>query len=447
MRPIWHSVFFILALCGHLGAQVVLDLTGYVLRPSGNWADTVLVAFDTREPIGALIRSDAMGASHVVHVVHREHPSQALKDLLGPGLVDPRLADILLLKVNRLRVEEEGTHTVCSMHAEVIKRTGETYWRVHEACISVKGTRCGVTPTCHEDNIRQALQAFLNGFQREMEKGTTLPVALAISDLGTSFSIDTTNTPVLGKEVPRRGLYRSFTQFRQDEPDTLYSFNLRETRNSLSNKHIVKLDDIPGAIVDSCWGMSDGKHPYIRLGKSFIRLDRGGRSYVAVIPQPDTQDPAALLLGGILFGLVGAAIAAGTTTTPNPPVTCDLDMLIGDLVPPIRSVEDRHYARNIFYVTRFARAEDTVTIHSQASSAVTLEKGQWTTLQQPPRAAPLVVSVMTANAEEYVDVDTNSDNTNVYLVDIKKDGSLRISELNEQMKEALLRDLKEEDRR
>jgi hypothetical protein len=422
-------------------AQVVLDPLGAVVRPPGAWADTVLIAFDVKEPLGSV---QNVGTGRVVHVVFKDHPGAVLKRLLGPGLERDPNTEVLLLKLNRLHLDEAGANTYCHMHAELLRRKNGEYSRVFEEGITIRGQRRAGAAK-HEENILRALQDFLNRYDEQAKAGSL--TALRISDtlVGAPLSIGHADAPVLRTSAPRRGLYRTYMQMRMDTPDTLFSFELRETVNSLGNGQIVKLKRVPNAVVDEYWGLSDGRHPYARIGDSFVRLDRVENGFWASIPQPDTQDPGSIVMGGLFFGVMGAAIAAGATAESNAPVLCDLDLLCGELVPRLNKADS--YAMQVFHVTRFAKRADPITVVCEGKPTKQLIKGEWTAFLLPPQAAPVRVVVTGPLGEEVVEMDTNTDQTNVYLIDVKKDGTLSVARLKDQMREAVLDELKEEDRR
>ncbi len=436
-----------LALAGNAHAQLVLRPIETVERPPGTWTDTVLIAFDTQEPLGTLRRIDGMGEERAVHVVFEEHPATVVKRLLGPGVEALPGSRAHVLKVNRLRVDELGTRAVCLMHAEVLERSGEAYVRTFEGSVSVDSDRCGKKVDCHEHNIYKAVQEFLSNYQRAAKAHALERIEVHPSDLSLPFQVDPGNSPVLGETPLRRGLYRTFTQFRANAPDTLFAFDVRETLASTSDGDVIRLKHMPGPAVEQYWGLCDGTYAYVRVGRIFVRVRRSGSGFTALVPQPDSFDPSAVVLGGIFFGVVGGVIAGAASTDPNPPILCELNMLCGDLAPSDHRLHTKDFAANIFHVTRFAKDGSPISVTCDDLPTVLLGKGQWTSFELPPQAAMRNVLITGPKNSETISIATNSDKVRVYLITPKKDGTFTVSELNEQLRKGIIDELKPEDRR
>ncbi|MBK8499065.1 MAG: hypothetical protein IPL52_09660 [Flavobacteriales bacterium] len=421
--------------------------TGAIELPSGLWADTVLVAFDTQEPVGTLRRLDGMGEEHAIHAVFDAPAAIALKGLLGPGLKEWNSPGVQVLKVNRLRVDELDNQAVCMLHAEVLVRSGDAYSRRFESSVLVSGDRCGKRPDCHQENIFRAIREFLKDYGAAIRASELTPIDVPPAELTTAFAIDTLNTPALSNAPPRRGLYRTYMQFRSNRPDTLFDFDIKEAMTSPGDNGTIRLKRMPGSAVEQYWGLCDGAQAYVRVGRSFVRLYREGPVFTASVPQPLTYDPTTAMLGGLFFGMIGGGIAGGLATTPNPPILCEVNMLCGDLVPRNRRTAKSDYAVNIFHVSPFAKSESAVTVACENVLPVALTKRQWTSFQLPPRSVGHNVRITgPINAGE-ISITTNSDKLHVYLIDVKKDGNVSVNDLNEQMRNALMDNLKTEDKR
>lgn len=441
------DLFLALVLGGNAHAQLVLRPAGIVERPPGIWADTVIISFDVQEPMGTLRRVDGMGEERAMHVVFQDHAGAVLKNLLGPGLEAGPGSPALVVKVNRLRVDELGTRAVCLMHAEVLERTAGAYVRIYEGSVLVDGDRCGKKPDCHELNVHKALQEFLNNYQRSVGTPNVLRQAVVLSDLAAPMHIDQGNSPVLGAAQLQRGLYRTFMQFRANAPDSLFDFETKETLASISEGDVVRLTHMPGAAVEQYWGLCDGVYAYVRVGRSFVRLRRSETGFTALVPQADPVDPGAVVLGGLFFGVVGGVIAGAASTSSSTSILCELNMLCGDLAPSDRRMRTKDYAANIFHVSRFTKDTSAIAVTCDGLAPVQLTKGQWTSFELPPQAVTRKVRITGKQNTETISITTNSDKVRVYLITPKKDGTVTVSELNEQMRAGIIDDLKPEDRR
>jgi len=431
--------------CDPLCAQLVFQTTRSVQRPPGQWADTVLVSFDPTEAIGGLRRVDPAGIMRTTHIVWPEHPSAALMRMLGPGAGDHMADGMLCLKLNRLKIDERNGDSYCSMHAEVIQRTGVTFRRVYESSITVKADRCREDIRCHEDNLASALQQYFQAYETYL--ATPEASSVEVPDISSPFVADSTNTPILGAQVLHAGLYRTFEDMRMNKPDTLYQVDLREHSGSDGALQIVELKGMRAGDEEKYWGLNNGINVYKRFGHLYYRLDRIGDGYSTLIPPPSTVDPSAVVLGGIFFGVIGAGIVAAASEKQPPPILYDVEMLCGGFVPHDEELIRRTFAQHIFYVTSFAKSDAPITLSFNGPSTRTISRAQWTAVTLPPSASLRRVTLTSDSSEEVIYIDTNHDGVVVHLVDVDKDGTLVVKKLNEQMQVATLEKLKEADRR
>ncbi len=434
----------LLACAAAVFGQLVLRPNGTVDLPAGPWADTVLIAYDAQLPVGTLRRMDGNGNQRAVHAVFDEQHSGVLKGLLGKGLVAFEEQEVLLLKVNLLRVDIIGSDALCVLHAEVISRSDGVLQRLFESSVKVTTKNCGYDAECYEQNIQRALQGFLDLYR---DRPSSTPAEISSEELHTPFLVDAANTAVFASDPPERGLYRDFMQFRMNSPDALVPFALRETVSSPGNMRIVKLKGFSNAAVDSLWGLSDGGNLYIRVGKEFMKIDRNDLGYRLYVRQASSYDPSAIVLGGMFFGVVGAGIVGVATSNKPPPILCDVDMLSGELTPSRPKKAGQDLAWHYFQLSRFTKTADTLVVASDGMEPVTLLKGQWTVLKFPPTADLKKVTITGPWMTETVSIDTNSDKEYVHLISVNKDGSIQITELKDQLRKSTLDKLSPQDHR
>jgi hypothetical protein len=440
----WIIVLALLLAAGQQGrAQLVLDPVGWIDRPAGSWADSVLIAYDQDRPVGTILNPVT---GRAVHAVFRDPAEQVLKRLLGPGLVPFAQGDVLLLKVNLLRVDERGTVSACFLHAEVLERRAGSYSRLFESSEVVHGKNATAKNARHELNIRAALDQFMRHYQKRAEVGTLSAIPVPSSEVTMPMRFAEHEMPILYTDTPRGGVYRSYMDLRMNTPDTTVDLELRTAWKALDTSQMVLVRKTPDHIVRTYWGLCDGDHSYVRYGDSFVRLDRTADGFEGYLPRPDSLDAGWVAFGAVFFGAVGAGVAAVATTRPVAPERHVLELYTGELLPDANTDLKRTYAAHVFQVSRYSKSEDAVRIICSGKDTVTIQKGEWTVIQCTPQVAAVPITILGPFGYRTVEVNTNSDDINVFLINIQKDGEIRVSELGEQMRNKVLDDLETVDR-
>jgi hypothetical protein len=420
-------------------AQLVLDPTGLVELPAGQWADTVLIPYDPLEPVGSMHRLDQNGEMRTVHMVLKDHPAAMLQRLLGMSAGAEPVHGTLYFKVNRLRFSERGKSSQCDLHAEVLERSIDGFLRRFESTATARSIRCDDGMACHERDLENALRSFFDAY--------TLATLLdAPVDPSARFTVTPANTPMLDVRKPARGLFRSFMDMRMNMPDTTLNMEIRREDQEPASAERLKLKNMPDSILDELWGLSNGHYLYIREGTEFHRLYPMDSGYYASIQFPATVDPAAVVGGGLLFGAIGGGVMWALSSDPGPRVLFDLDMLTGGLVLRDRSMISNSYAQHIFCLSRFAEPGTTVKTSCERGGDRILGQGQWTSFSLSPKFGDDHVVLSNGANEVVVNIQTNSDLAHVHLVSVKKDGSLKVTELKGQMRQTTLKDLEAKDR-
>lgn len=438
-----------LALCQGLAtqAQFFVELKGTIDLPTGRWADSVLVAFDPASPIG-IIHTER--TAETVHAYFKDPVDVALQKVLRkPGSV-PATGPELVIKVNKLHLEEFGVAAQCGLHLEVLERTGTRHVRRFEYGTTVTSKKGETARDDHSRNILRALRQCLAAFVLAEQQGRLTDLPVADSLLHTPMHVGSAEAPILGEGWFEPGLYHTFMDMRMDKPDTTFSIAILEKAKSAGDDQVVHLLHLDRSLTDSIWGFNNGYSTYKNLGgNNFIRLDRSGGIFRASIPPPENNHVAVVAVGGALFGVIGAVAVAAGSSAPTGPIACELDMLSGDL-RPTASIESQSALKvlHIFHYSRFAEKNVDLRISYGDAPAVTLKKRQWMKVEPTPGLEKLVVTVRSVTGETYaVELDTNVQRTEVYLIDVDKDGTITVNRSKEPMASSVIDDLKAENER
>lgn len=433
--------------CGLLAwacsGQTAVEPIGQLDLPPGAWADTVFIAYDTRHPLGV---RPGVGPYLPEYLLLREHPATMLKRLFGDvPAQDPR-SERLFLKVNRLHVDEVDGHSTCDLHAEVLRGADGRFTRLYESPERVRSERKGSDARAHGMNVVAVVQAFLNGFQAAAESGKLTDVPVAAARLTAPLPITSVEAPILGVDRPKRGLYRSFMQMRMNEPDSLFAFVLTPLADGSGENNTVIVNGVSKAAVEAYWGLSDGTHAYVRVGRDFVRLDHHLGGFEARIPLWSKPDASTAFVVGLTFGMLGVAILYATGDQQTGTLTVDLEMLCGELIPRSELLEEPPSAVHIITYEPSSKANAPIIIEVPGASPVTLQRGQWTSVRLPLQLDPVRIAVKCPLSHWTIHANTATINTEIHAASLTKDGRLGIGKLREYDRLQVLHTLKEEDR-
>jgi hypothetical protein len=82
------------------------------------------------------------------------------------------------------------------------------------------------------------------------------------------------NFPICSTEHPKKGIYFSFQNFLNNNPDT----SVFETETK-KERRILKSSSYPDSIIAGCWGFSDGNAVYMNINNDYYRLNRSQKTF------------------------------------------------------------------------------------------------------------------------------------------------------------------------
>lgn len=454
MRPA-----FSIALCFCLSAaraQHVLDIRDLRLnlQDMALTVDTVVLGFRSEASVG----TSRVGIGSDEDVRFETNADAALHQLISRSLPDANDPLHVAVKVNSLRLEEVRNNQAefgsCSVHLEFLMWKHEGWYRIYEEGTSLTDPSMN-DPRGQEAVLIASLEDLFHGFWNAKTNGT-------LSDIPTNLTASRTpvsdfNLPVMRDAAPRKGLYHSFRDFRMNAPDSTSTFSVAPLRTANGNPRRARLTLADGSDPGTLWGFSDGARHYVNVGPYFIELFREGERFTTVIPNPQAERDQAAVGGLFLFGPVGAMFAFGMSGgvvpfAPGPTNNAEslnmrLDLLTGRLgmtgIAAPKVVTSRHY----LVCPDKSLAETQVYIHAKDSLIACLHPGQFHEFTPEVQLEPIALHVRTVSGQEHLlTLDTYRTDAQVFLVKVKKDGSLSVSEPGSQMRVPIIEGLKEADR-
>lgn len=440
LRPI--LTLLLITFGSHLAAQLVIELKDTVRAGAiGRVADRMIVAFDELAPIGVMDQQ-----SGPLNVFLEGSVGQSLMKVLDRSMTTQGPDREVVLKLGQLRLLQVAGSIQLGMHMEFLEPTPTGHARLFDHGVSLTHSSAGKKDVSRL--IGQAFQECLDAFAKHDAEGMGMRTELDSMLTHSAIVRRTNELPVWHNSLRPAGVYRTFNDMRLDRPDTI-GFAMREKLRSLYDDQLVKLRQVDRDTRNGIWGFTDGEHIYKNLGGEFIRLERYEETFRAHWNAPTQTDASAVVIGGLLGGLAGALLADGITREPGPIIQYELDPLSGELWP-VKELGERPVYKSVhlFYYSRFAKHNTDVHVELSGRKVVTLNKRNWTVLSPEPRIAHTSATVSVKGGSTVtVDIDSNSIRTEVYLIDVKADGSLSAKRLSMEMAHKVLEGIKDEDRR
>lgn len=454
--------FAIVLCCAHFTApsQHVLDIRDLHLdlRHMALAVDTVMLGFRPEASVGTSHVGIGPGPDDVRFETTTD---VALHQLIARSLPDTNDPMHVAVKVNTLRMEEvRNSRTAigsCAVHIEFLQRKDDGWYRIHEQGTHLTDTDMD-DPHGQEAVLIASLEDLFRGFWNARTRGTltdtpTIPTA-------TRTPVAEFKLPIAQDAAPRRGLYRSFHDFRMNAPDSVPAFSIAPLRTANGNPKRARLTIADGTDPGTLWGFSDGARYYANAGRYFIELFRDGERFTTVLPNPQADhDQAAFVPTGSLFvfgplgamlvsGMAGGMVPFGTgamNTVEN--LDMRLDLLTGRLGMTGIAVPKVGTSRHYFVYSDKSAAETQVCIEANDGLIVCLRPGQFHEFTPEMRPEPIALGLRTATGQQHVlMLDTYRTDDQLFLIKVKKDGSLSVTEPGSQMRVPIIDGLKETDR-
>ncbi len=422
--------------------QLVIELNDTVRAgPIGRVADRMIVAFDETAPIGVVIQGE-----QPVNLFFSKPVGGSLMGILKRPVRPEGPDREVVLKIGQLRLLQIGSALQLGMHMELLEHKENGYQRLH-----AHGTTLTRTSTNKKDiapMLAQAFQECLDTFAEALAGNRTATQAMEASEALEPMVAHTSALPVWHNKERPAGVYHTFLDMIHDRPDTM-DIRMRDLVRGLHDEQLVRLRQMDRDIRRSIWGFTDGTHIYKSIGEEFVRLERHNDGFIARWQAPAQVDGAAMMLGGLMGGLMGAAIVGGLSSRPGQLILYELAPLSGDLWPASeRGQRPGFRCMHIFHFSRYAKRDADILVNLEDAATATLNKGHWTPVEPEPRMVQAFATVRIQDGPSVrVPIDTQAKRTTVHLIDLKANGELSVKQLPEQMASKIIERLKKEDRR
>ncbi|MDJ1485403.1 hypothetical protein QNI16_33240 [Cytophagaceae bacterium YF14B1] len=287
----------------------------------------------------------------------------------------------LIVKVIYLTISETitagGETATASIGLDFISNSNDTLRLVHQTYALSKQEGMDVTQK-HDENIARALAKCMqklvkSNYQKQISQG----MVLSESEMNAPATDDSKfdKLPIFQAEVPQKGIYYSFNEFRSNTPSYTDNFDVERSirkgqRWNGEERAIpyVRGKDGKPTMVRDAWGFSDGQQVYIHAQNDYFPLKKVGRRFLFDAYASTNAASPAIATGALVGGVVGGVVTVvvGGATNNNTIQTYWLNMETGQIQavsshPEIVGATPRSSARCIIYY-RGDKAKDDKTI-------------------------------------------------------------------------------------
>ncbi|MCX6306359.1 MAG: hypothetical protein NT040_15460 [Bacteroidetes bacterium] len=294
--------------------------------------------------------------------------------------------------------------------------------------------------------VAMAFDQCFSQYADRMEQGLTRPKVITTEQLGQNPINKHECLNCFSALKPRKGLYHSFFDFRDNTPDSTVDFKILHDYNTgqpLLSKAFLKFPKgyKPGEI----WGFCEGDSVYFNNGRSFSALTLEGDLFVTFNRSSEfTRDVvSAAIFGGVFGGVIGASLLGGVAAVSSDPdlaAKFKLDLFAGKLLPYDEADYTRISSRVVLFLSRVSDPGVSLAVYVNGERQCEMLPGNYVTLglscHYPVARIRLVAS---SGGETAGDIPVELYKTEVLLLKVKKNHEVVISHLHDQMKKDLLK--------
>jgi len=376
----------------------------------------------------------------------------AIEECLKRSFPRTGSAKPLIIRINKLFVYERtwSSKEIAAIELSLSFITKDEHGLFDQFIAGEYFQRNGMDVTgFHKDNIVEAFGVCFDDFDRIKELGLLQPRKITETELARNPLDRPEDFPVFKKSRISRGLFRTFYSFRDCRPDTLTSFGIEYTiRKKDSTRMRASLELPPEFQKKKIYGFSDGQNLFMWAGSGFALVKKKERSMSVLVEKSDLDDHGSsdAFMAGYMFGAIGgllATLATNATNSDQDGVSaegrCNIDFVCGRLVP--KRVPDylRIESNTILFLSMATASQEPVSVICKHDTLCKLQPGNCLklVLSSKYRELPLrLVSNGTATLDRTI--IPRLFNTDVYIVRVKRNGTIAMETAYEQVRKDII---------
>jgi hypothetical protein len=271
------------------------------------------------------------------------------------------------------------------------------------------------------------------------------PINITTEQLTTNPLQNTLSYKCFSREKQRKGIYRTWLDFRDNKPDTtisftvIYHYNKKKPDRTNAELKFVKKSK-PGII----WGFCDQDKVFINIGKFYTLLTPEGDQWTAWFRHSDNNGvTSAAIMGGIAFGLVGAVVFGGIASLGSGndlEEKSRLDLLGGMLVPIYVKDYTRVSSNVVIFLSKISDLGAILSVFVDGKFQCDMKPGNYLTLQASCHHSSATIKLVSSKGGEEVNqIPLELVKSEAYLLKVKKNQTINMDHLFEEVKKDILK--------
>jgi hypothetical protein len=299
--------------------------------------------------------------------------------------------------------------------------------------------------------VTEAFDQCFAKYSERLQKGLIVPFPVNKNQVNENPLVQPDHYRCFIHKERKKGIYLSFYDFRDNLIDTSFTFTIHHNYNqdnpNLTQTHLKYKGESPPSDI---WGFSDGESDFIKVGRSFCRLTLDSNIFYTYTRSSEyaADITSSAVLGGLFFGVVGAAVFGGltaATTDSKYIIKTKVDLFYGKLVPFETADYTRIASTVVFYYSKLSLPDVTLSVLVDGSERCILTPDTYLKMDfscHYPEANITLIASNGVRSEQIITLQLNK--TTVYLVKLFKDRTFLFDRLHDQMKTDYLRKKKPE---
>jgi hypothetical protein len=300
---------------------------------------------------------------------------------------------------------------------------------------------------------KNLVKMLVNGFDSSMSQynkrsalGLLMPTVITPEQLKEDPTYKPGYYKFLSGKKSGKGLYRTWFDFRDNLPDTTLDFKIFHDYNKNQPKLSKAYLKFPeGSKPEKYWGFYEGDSVYFNGGRSYSLLRPEGDLMINYGRSPEyaREVASAAVWGGIMFGIIGASVFGGLTATSSDYNMIDkykLDPFNGKLLPYDAKDYTLISSNVIFFLSKVSDPNVSLSVYVDGQLQCTMKPGDYFTLDLSCHHTSADIKLVSSSRGEIVkQIPLRLFKSSLYLLKVKKNHSVVINLLYDQMKTDIMK--------